>query len=235
MEDPKPTQQSTAIPASDQNISTAAIGDNISLSRAFISLVVILLILISGGYALGKYKFWRTYDTTSYADRMEALYTQKAKDDPNNPDNYIQLGYTYFQKQKYDQAISCYQKALALDDKNYQAHYNLGLAFDASGKKDRAIQEFQKAINIAPKAQPAHLSLGMLYLAKGTYDKAESELNKAYEANPGDAQLLYNLGLAKEKLGKKDDAIQAYQASLDLMPTNTAAKQALQRLQSNKK
>jgi len=209
--------------------------DTMSLWNALAILVIVIGVLAAGGYALGKYKFWKTYDTTPRLDRMEALYNEKVAADPNNPINYVNLGYVYFQKKDFEKAIADYRKAISLDDKNYAAHFNLGAAYAQTGKDDRAISEYQKAIDIAPRAEDAHLSLGMLYKAKSDWVKAEKELETANSLNPGDVVVLYNLGTVKEKQGNKDEAINIYQSAVQLMPTYTEAKQALQRLKSAQK
>lgn len=214
---------------------TKKANDVISWPKAVAILLVIVVALVGGGYALGKNKFWKTYDTTPKLDRQEALFNEKIAADPNNPDNYVSLGYVYFQKKDYEKAIANYKKALSLNDKHYSGHFNLGVAYQQTDKVDRAIQEFQKAIEIAPKAPAAHLSLGLAFKAKGEWDKANKELEEANKLNPGDSQVLYQLGTVKEKLGQKDVAIQIYQSAVDLLPSYEEAKQALQRLKSEKK
>lgn len=225
---PQPEVNLTAAVANKPPVQT------ISYTKALIIFIVTLMVIGSGGYALGKYKFWRTYDTTPRLDREESLWLERANADTNNPDNYVELGWVYFQKKQYDKAESAYKKALALDDKNYKAHMNLGITYQQEQKDDRAITELEKAIEIAPKAQAAHLSLGQLYFAKANWAKADSELEAAYKANPGDAEVLYKLGVTKEKLGKKSDAIDVYRQVLSFMPEQQDAKGALARLTAKK-
>ncbi len=216
------------------NLPPQAGNDNISYTKALLILLALLVLLGSGGYALGKYKFWKV-DAAPKLDQMAAIYSSRIESDPNNPGNFIQLGYVYFQKGEYDAAISNYKKALALDDKNYQAHYNLALAYDITDKKDRAVQEFQKAIEIAPKAGSAHLGLGMVYKSQNACDKAIQELELAYKANPGDVEVLYTLGTLQEKLGNTEEALKDYQQAYDVLPSFQKAKDAIDRLKAQKK
>jgi len=208
--------------------------DKVSYPKAAIILIALLVLLGSGGYALGKYKFWKV-NAIPKLDQMESIYSSRVQSDPNNPGNYIQLGYVYFQKGDSEKAIANYKKAVALDDKNYQAHYNLGMAYATTDKKDRAVQEFQSAIEIAPKAGSAHLGLGMVYKSQQAWDKAVTELELAYKADPGDAEVLYTLGTLQEKLGKTEEAIKDYQDAVNVLPSHLQAKQALERLKAQKK
>lgn len=223
-----PPQENQQGPATAQKPST------ISIPRAIITFVVVLGIIVGSGYYFGSTRFWKTYDTTPAIDKREALYTQKAQADPQNPDNYVELGYIYFQKKDYQKAETFYEKAVSLNDNNYRAHYNLGLTFLALGKKDRAVEQYKKAIEISPKAQGGHLSLGELYVTMKDYAKAEPELDAAYKDDPGDAQLLADIGFVKEKLGKRDQALQAYSQSLGFGTNNQEAKEGLARLNKSK-
>lgn len=208
--------------------------DTISYTRALLVLFAIFLVLGGGGYALGKYKFWKV-NAVPMLDQKEAIYSGRIQTDPNNPGNYIQLGYVYFQKGDSEKAIVNYQKAVALDDKSYQAHYNLGVVYATADKKDRAIQEFQKAIEIAPKAGSAHLGLGMVYKSQEAYDKAVTELEQAYKADPGDVEVLYTLGTLQEKLGNLEEAKKDYEDAVSVLPSHKQAKEALDRLLAQKK
>lgn len=205
--------------------------DTISYTKTLLVLAAILLVLGGGGYAIGKFKFWKV-NAIPMLDQKESIYSARIQSDPNNPGNYIQLGYVYFQKGDPEKAIANYKKAVALDDKNYQAHYNLGMAYATTDKKDRAVQEFQKAIEIAPKAGSAHLGLGMVYKSQEAWDKAVSELELAYKADPGDVEVLYTLGTLQEKLGNTEAAIKDYQDAVNVLPSHKQAKEALDRLKA---
>jgi tetratricopeptide (TPR) repeat protein len=63
--------------------------------------------------------------------------------DPNNPQQYVDLGGVYYQLGQYDKAITEFQAAANLKQDYANAYYNLGHAYEQKGQFDQALQAFQ--------------------------------------------------------------------------------------------
>lgn len=89
------------------------------------------------------------------ADKFAELTNQQAIAlDPNNPQQYIELGGIYYQTGKYDDAIRQFQLALNMKNDFANAYYNLGHALEMKGSLQEALtmyQEVQKLVTNDPE------------------------------------------------------------------------------------
>jgi tetratricopeptide (TPR) repeat protein len=105
-----------------------------------------------------------------------------------------------------------------LDEKDFETHYNLGIAYKEMELLDEAIQEFRLAARDPSRALACADLLAVCYLAKGQPDHAIQELvaGLAVSGHPREAyhSLRYNLGIAYEKQGDLDQALEQFEALL---------------------
>lgn len=88
------------------------------------------------------------------ADQFTVLTAQQAVAlDPNNPQQYIELGGIYFQLGKYDDAIRQFQIAINLKQDYANAYYNLGHAYEAKKDLPNALAAYQVVANLVDKDQ----------------------------------------------------------------------------------
>ncbi len=111
-----------------------------------------------------------------------------------------------FSAQRYDEAITWYKQAIALDPDSVDANYNLGVAFGNKGLLDESMAAYNRVIVINPLHAQAHNNLGSAFEKKGMADKAHFEYEKAVSADPDLAPALYNLG---KSFLSRDDKNQA--------------------------
>jgi tetratricopeptide (TPR) repeat protein len=109
----------------------------------------------------------------------------------DSPDNYLQEGFSDFQRQDYDGAIKNYEQAITLGVKSANAYNMLGMAyrFKFQQTHDPALQEseiisFQKAVELAPKYLPAVINLAATYHYRGDQVQAAVWVKKALALNP---------------------------------------------------
>jgi tetratricopeptide (TPR) repeat protein len=78
---------------------------------------------------------------------------------------------------------------------------------------------------------PAHNNLGVLYLNAGKLYEAAGEFEWARKLMPGHPDPRLNLGLALERGGRIDEALDAYRAALSLAPEHLPTAKAMARCQ----
>jgi tetratricopeptide (TPR) repeat protein len=109
----------------------------------------------------------------------------------DNPEKFLQEGFSQFQQQNYDGAIKNYELAIALGAKSPNAYNMLGQAYRFKFQQthdpklaESEIISFQKAVEIDPKYWAAMLNLGTSYYSRGDKAKAAVWFKKAMEINP---------------------------------------------------
>jgi len=112
---------------------------------------------------------------------MEKLREEGLLNDGNG--HWI-LGYAYFKKKLYEQAISAYQQAIIFEPKNYLHHLYLAEAYSDKGIKDTDLSYQEKAlkeIGLSLRLNPQEIkSNGLLHpsFAELTLLKTLTEINK---------------------------------------------------------
>jgi tetratricopeptide (TPR) repeat protein len=108
-----------------------------------------------------------------------------------NAEKYMQAGFINFQQQKYDEAISNYEKAIKLQPRAAAAYNMIGMAYRFKYNKlgvpefrEKEIAAFQKAVEIDPKNWVALINLATDYYAAGQKAKAAPLFKKALELHP---------------------------------------------------
>jgi tetratricopeptide (TPR) repeat protein len=88
-------------------------------------------------------------------------------------------GAAFMAKGDYDQAIACFDKALAIEPSFAEAYCNRGTAYYEKGQYDPAISDFSRAIEIEPDFAQAYYNRAVAYYDKVEYEKALQDVQKA--------------------------------------------------------
>jgi tetratricopeptide (TPR) repeat protein len=106
--------------------------------------------------------------------RVQAL-TATLATDPKNVDALVQMGNTHFDAEKFEDAISWYQRALTIDPSNPDASTDLGVSYFYTDRSDQALAQFERSLTIDPAHTKTMLNKGIV-LAFGKQDiRAASE------------------------------------------------------------
>jgi tetratricopeptide (TPR) repeat protein len=89
--------------------------------------------------------------------------------DPKNVGAIVQLGNTYFDAERYPDAIKWYEQALTIDPKNADASTDLGVSYYYTNRADDALKQFENSLRIDPKHTKTLLNQGIV-LAFGKQD-----------------------------------------------------------------
>ena len=119
---------------------------------------------------------------------------------------------------RYEEAIHCCEKALALDPRNVNAWTNKGVSLNSLGRYDEALHCSDKALEIDPRNVNAWNNKGVSLNSLGRYDEAIRCCDKALELDPRYASAWTNKGNSLHFLGHDEDAIHCYDKALRLPP-----------------
>ncbi len=94
-------------------------------------------------------------------------------------EDYYYDGVDRFGEGKLEEAVACYQKALALDPAYTDALHGLAQAFYAKGDFDSCIATARRILEVDPEDVLAYTSISRAYQRKGMIPEAEEAGNKA--------------------------------------------------------
>jgi len=97
---------------------------------------------------------------------------------PSKEELYDQ-GVDLFADGKLEDALACYEQALAIDPAYVDAWHAMAMAYNELGRHDRAIEAGKRLVELTPDDVLAHTSLSRFYQAAGMVPEAEAEGAKA--------------------------------------------------------
>jgi tetratricopeptide (TPR) repeat protein len=106
--------------------------------------------------------------------------------DPKNATAIVQLANVYFDAERFTDAISWYEKAVALEPKNADVSTDLGVSYYYTNRTDEALKRFEESLRINPNHTKTLLNKGIV-LAFGKEDLkgAAAQWQKVVELAPG--------------------------------------------------
>ncbi len=128
------------------------------------------------------------------------------------------LGWTLFQDGRPGEAVTEYERALAVNPRHVKSHNNLALALVELGRLDVAAGHFQTSLEIEPKAE-IHSDLGFVLARLGKREAALAEYEKALTLDPQCASAHFNLAVTLVQAGKFAEAESHYRQALPGRPT----------------
>ena len=119
-----------------------------------------------------------------YLDLAARLAFRGARLYKDSPWGHRFLGDLLFQRDRWDDAVQEYLKALAIDAKQSGLHTSLGQAYLHAGKLAEAESAFQQEFQLDSQNELAWLGLANLQLAKGQALAAFESVGKVWEISP---------------------------------------------------
>jgi tetratricopeptide (TPR) repeat protein len=148
---------------------------------------------------------------------------------------HLTLGKALLHKGLVSEAVTELRDATRMEPASGEAHYQLGLALARSGQQEEGAAEVKKGRELSTadeRNQNAELDIseGRLALQKGELQEAEVKFRHALRLQPNSPVTQHFLGVALEKQGNIDGAIDAYQKAVELNPSDRNSRQSLTRL-----
>jgi arabinan endo-1,5-alpha-L-arabinosidase len=142
--------------------------------------------------------------------------------DPKSVQAWYHLGRTKYNENRFDEAISAFQRCLELDPGNVKAQDNMGLSYEGLGRSDAAIAAYRKAIALqefaAQKEAGPYIDLGTLLVNGGHLEEGVSLLIQSVEMAPSDVRPHRELGKTYLRLNQLDKAQSEFEAAIRLEP-----------------
>ena len=169
-------------------------------------------------------------DFDSIASQRPPANVSVREDSPVNSDSLVDL----------EEIIDEFRAGVSerISGEDHESHYDLGMAYMEMGLYDEAIGEFQVASKGSPMELKCLEMIALCFLEKNEPAAAARELGRALElAGPGPEETIsirYNLGIAHERLGDLDRALQhfeeVYLLNVDFLKVAQKVKELKQKL-----
>jgi tetratricopeptide (TPR) repeat protein len=105
---------------------------------------------------------------------------------PSDPIIQHDLGLTYLNLERAEEAAQCFRRATVLKSDFAHAHYRLGIALELQGRSEDAIACYQRAVALTSSLADAQSRLGGLYASRGR-NKEAADAFRAAAATAADA------------------------------------------------
>jgi tetratricopeptide (TPR) repeat protein len=164
---------------------------------------------------------------TTYWRNSETLWTHTLAVTTDNDVALTNFGTFLMERGQLDEALSYFQRALAVRSSSEHHHYNFSLALihdsvgnvlARQGRLDEAIVHLRQAIELRPDYPDAHYNLGTALFQKGDLDGAIAQWRTTLSIHPYDAGAHTSLGNALVQKGFLAEAADHYEKALQSEP-----------------
>ena len=151
--------------------------------------------------------------------RLEAM----AEERPERSDALTALGDVLRSSERFDDAVTAYNRALARiphpEERHWGLFYSRGIALERSKKWPQAEADLLKAVELNPN-QPYVLNyLAYSWVEHGIHlDRAQAMLERALQLRPKDPQIIDSMGWVLYRLGRFDGAVNHLEQAVELRP-----------------
>jgi tetratricopeptide (TPR) repeat protein len=158
-----------------------------------------------------------------------AFYYQEVARKDNKPESWLKAGNRFNEAYKLTQdtsaqpvftlnAVEAFENALKLKPNSLEAKTGLGVAYVNGGATPmQGIGLLREVVAQDPDNINANLNLGLFSMKSGQFEKAVDRFKTVLKQKP-DFETYFYLAESYKQLGRKNEAIAAYQKCKELMP-----------------
>ena len=170
------------------------------------------------------------YYQKEYALAVES-FNLALKINPNRTEFHNNLGLVHMASGQYEQALTEFN--YCLKDLVYQKKQlplvNIGMIYIDMKDYDKALASLTRAVEVAPEYALAYQQIGKLHILKGELEPALDYLGNAARLDANDPETFMALGEVFSRLGKPEEAAQAYSRVSSLAPNTPLSLEAQRR------
>ncbi|NJO20647.1 MAG: tetratricopeptide repeat protein [Spirulinaceae cyanobacterium RM2_2_10] len=142
-----------------------------------------------------------------------------ARGAPGHLSALVSAGGQFWEREQYEEALFCYEKALEHQPQDYRAWYGRGKTLEELGRYREAVESFQQAAQARPHDYWAWYNQGYLALLElGDYERAAQCFQQALDIDPEDYWSRYRLGESWRQWGQLEEAIACFDRLLNTCP-----------------
>jgi tetratricopeptide (TPR) repeat protein len=134
----------------------------------------------------------------------------------------LTLGRVRLMQEKYPEAVSEFERVLAIDPQSEDAYHGLAQAYAAMGLTDKAVEAWRSDIALHPNLVDPYNQLGKFELNRGDYGAAVANFRSALKLAPNDPSILSDMGAAFGHAGSLAESRKALEDSIRLEPSYSA-------------
>ncbi len=139
-------------------------------------------------------------------------------------DQFLNRGLEAHRDERFEEARSWFEKAVAAAPDNATARLNLGAVLEELGQTREAEMQLRAALDIDPKMAGAHFNLGSILAGEGREAEAINCYRTTLRLEPGHNQAQFNLANALRRTGQFLEAAKLYRSVLENDPVNLGAR-----------
>ena len=151
-------------------------------------------------------------------DRALELYREAVSRNPQDAESWSNLGQVLVRRNRVEEAIAAFQRAIALNARRWAYHFNLARAHGVAGRWPQAVEEYRVAQQLYPEDYVVAFNLGLALRKSGDEAAALEQFKKASSLDPQEPTFQLSIAVAYEKLGQAQNAAAAYRRTLELAP-----------------
>ena len=153
-----------------------------------------------------------------YNQQNEALknFLLLTKLDPQNAENFYQVGRIYEQQNRYDLALGFMQKCAMLDKKHAKAHAEIGIMLYRTKQFNEAKKEIDMAIKLSPETYTSYYYLGKILKDAKDLQGAIKSFEKAQRDPELKQKAIIEHGSCYMIAGRIDNALVDFQRAIEL-------------------
>lgn len=141
-------------------------------------------------------------------DEARAAFLTAVDHSPDSELAYANIGDIAFKKDKYDEAIEFYLKAInATGDslKKSSLYNDMGFAYFRKGSLEEAVDSFKQALKLNPENKNALHNLGVMYVKNGMQEKVKDDYREFLSQDEG-VDIVFNLSRSIMNAAREESA-----------------------------
>lgn len=142
--------------------------------------------------------------------QAESMFRDLIEEHPESVAAHTGLGLALMARGNWQEAKAVLTRAIEFGPDSPIALGSLGVTLDRMGEFDLARDAYRTATDLLPNYYEAWNNLGVSYLSTQEFEDAAATLERAARVESRDPAVLNNLGLALGRLGRYDEALDAF-------------------------
>jgi tetratricopeptide (TPR) repeat protein len=134
--------------------------------------------------------------SSGFVEHMIDKWIEDLRKNPNDYETWAALGSAYGKLHRYGEAVTSFEKAIAVNPKYAEAYLGLASSYGFLGRMQDKIAACKHAVELKPDYAEAHATLGAAYGKAGQHADAIRALREALRIEPKFHYARYTLGVA---------------------------------------